>query len=172
MDSHIPDRPSPTDARDTGVAPDVGAPLSLDECFAGLSAPGTLWIDIQDFRSRDGSITVRRARQPSSAIGMTVPYRYIRFGMVRGSAAVCVTQAADLSYVHAHHNWAEQLDARTPATVYRLKETFDPGRTSTWSFTLTLFNRGTLVPDEGPITLIKAGCRALPATATRDACMY
>jgi hypothetical protein len=142
------------------------ASATLDECFADLTAPrNNRFIEVQTLRNQDGRIRLRRARTPGDgiAVGETFPYVLIRFAIADERGTRCVTDAAQLSYRYAHHNWNDSMEARAGDTIYRLEEklTFDTA-SSTWVFTFTALDAATGAPREGPLPMSDAGCYTLP----------
>lgn len=161
-------------SRDSGTA-DAGGPgggsLDLDACFEDLAVPQDRFVEVQSFATQDGAIRVRRARQPGmrSAVGETVAYDLVRFGIEIDGAAHCVTQAAQLDYEFGHHNWNERWQARVGAIRYAGHEELDVARLSSdfdapdlWSDTIEAFAIEGDARIWGPRMLVPAGCYSLP----------
>ncbi len=154
--SHDAGAPLPDGSADGGPAT---APL--DQCFAGLTAPAKLYVELQDFVTQDGGVRLRRARQPGGrpSVGETSPYDLVRFALVGDGAPACVKTAGDLSYTFKHHNWDEAYEARTATRRYRVTERYEFGQG--WTDTLTILD-ATGAPIGPPRPLVAAGCRSLP----------
>jgi hypothetical protein len=148
-----------TPGRDTGPPPADGATTGpLDTCFAGLTRNGDLFMGIQDMTDAAGTLRIRYARESIGiGTGETWEYETRRFGMVRGSMTLCVTERANLLYVTGHHNWNDTVTAVSGAEQYDVHLFYDTG-TAGWAYTLTIRDSTTGAVREGPISLLAAGC--------------
>jgi hypothetical protein len=140
--------------------------LDLDACFQDLSSPSDGWfVEVQSFETADGSLRIRRARQPGTrnAVGETFAYDLIRFGIESDTEVHCETRSSRMSYEFGHHNWNEIYEAATDAARYVVRERFGFGGDdeSPWEDTLEVFELdGTR--RSGPQPLIATGCYSLP----------
>ena len=151
-----------------------GGPIAAEDCFADLAAPEAGFVEVQRFRSEDGSLRVWRARQPGdrSAVGETFPYDLVRAWIeTEDEPGACVTEARALAYTFGHHNWAEEWSMTTAHAKYIGREMFSnaPADPAEWTWTDTLEAQD----DDGAplftVGLIEDGCETMPYDL--NACM-
>jgi len=158
---------------DAGNAPgdgdgDAPGATTADECFGELAPTGDSWfIELQRFKSEDGSVRVWRSRQPGdrSAVGETFPYDLVRAWIeTEDEPGTCVTERSALTYEFAHHNWAEEWTVQTDHALYIGREmyTTTAADSAQWGWIDTFEAQ-----DEGGTTLFTAdliddGCESEP----------
>jgi len=138
---------------------------TLEACLSDLSEPESGFIGIQRFRSKDGKVSLARARQTIDAptVGETLAYALVRFWIESDEEpGTCVRGKSALSYEYAHHNWNETWSAKSNVATYEGAEVFSPvDATARWSDTLSAKDKnGKLL--WGPVELEEDGCTSIP----------
>jgi hypothetical protein len=128
----------------------------LDKCFAGLPAPvGTQQVATKV--SADGKTRIRLALEAEdNGIGISIPWRLLRFALERDELKICVTDRTKLTYsTVSHHNCTDTATVVTTDLRFELTNP-DTGRAGHPGTKVSAFQGATKL--WGPETLVDTTC--------------
>jgi len=151
----------PIDAPPIDLPPNDSVPLEEFRCTP-IPEIGMLFAERAEWRNADESARLLLTRSADFAAGrITIDYM-LRDASVSHplTGTVCVTDAADLSYTVAHHNWGDTADIRAHGIQYDFEQGF-ASDTGYFRFSLSARREENDAPVWGPIVLLGETCEAV-----------